>query len=245
MVNGTDVVGHQLSFGQIGGALQSYGKRVQSGPVGFCFRVVLDTHLAEFLGDGRDNTRVESTRQQHTVRHVAHQLALNGTFECVVDSLYRCGVVLHGIVLHPVALVVTLLSWVGTPVVMAGQERLVVLALALEGFQLRGYVHLSVGIATNVQWDNANWVASNQEFVGFFVVKGKGKDTAQIFQEVDTFFAIQCQDNLAVAARLEIVLTGIAATYLLMVVNLAVNGKHLFVVGREQGLTTRLWINNT
>ena len=128
---------------------------------------------------------------------------------------------------------------------MAGQERLVVLALALEGFQLRGYVHLSVGIATNVQWDNANWVASNQEFVGFLVVKGKGKDTAQVFQEVDTFFAVQGQDYLAVATRLEIVLTGIAATYLLMVVNLAVNGKHLFVVGREQGLTTRLWINNT
>ena len=245
MVNGTDVVGHQLGLGQIGCTLQSYGKRVQAGPVGFGFRVVLDTHLAVFLGDGRDYTRVESARQQHTVRHVAHQLALNGTFECVVDSLYRCGVVLHGIVLHPVALVVTLLSWVGTPVVMAGQERLVVLALALEGFQLRGYVHLSVGIATNVQWDNANRVASNQEFVGFLVVKGKGKDTAQVFQEVDTFFAVQGQDYLAVATRLEIVLTGIAATYLLMVVNLAVNGKHLFVVGREQGLTTRLWINNT
>ena len=77
------------------------------------------------------------------------------------------------------------------------------------------------------------------------VVKGKGKDTAQIFQKVDSFFAVQCQDYLAVAARLEIVLTGIAATYLLMVVNLAVNGKHLLVVGREQGLATRLWINNT
>ena len=119
------------------------------------------------------------------------------------------------------------------------------LALALEGFQLGGYVHLSVGIATNVQWDNANRVASNQEFVGFLVVKGKGKDTAQVLQEVDTFLAVQGQDYLAVATRLEIVLTGIAATYLLMVVNLAVNGKHLFVVGREQGLTTRLWINNT
>ena len=129
--------------------------------------------------------------------------------------------------------------------VVAGQEGFVVFALSFEGFQFRSYIHRAVGIVADVKWDDTNGVASNQEFVGFLVVKGKGKDTAQIFQKVDSFFAVQGQDYLAVAARLEIVLTGIAATYLLMVVNLAVNGKHLLVVGREQGLATRLWINNT
>ena len=54
------MVGHKLGLCQIRRTLQSYGKRVQAGPVGFGLRIVLDTHLGIFLGDGGDDTRIET-----------------------------------------------------------------------------------------------------------------------------------------------------------------------------------------
>ena len=52
VVNGADMVGYNLGFGEVGSTLQSYGKRVQTWPIGFGSGVVLNTHLTVFLGDG-------------------------------------------------------------------------------------------------------------------------------------------------------------------------------------------------
>ena len=54
--------------------------------------------------------------------------------------------------------------------------------------------------------------------------------------------AVQGQYHLAVAARLELVAAGIAAADVLMVVYLAVDGEHLFLVWREERLLARLGV---
>ena len=134
VVHGTDVVGHQLGLGQVGSTLQTNGKGVQTGPIGFGLRVILDAVLREFLGDGRDDGGIESARKQHTIGHIGHELALNSSGQSVSDSLNTCRIVLHGFILHPVTTVVPLHSWVYAPVIMTWQERLVALTLSFEGF---------------------------------------------------------------------------------------------------------------
>ena len=55
MVDSTDMVGHHLGLGQIRRTFQAHGEGVQTGPIGTRLRVVLDTMLAELLGNGRNN----------------------------------------------------------------------------------------------------------------------------------------------------------------------------------------------
>ena len=92
--------------------------------------------LTEPLCDGGDDARVETATQQHTVGHIGHQLTLHGLLQRIVDSLHRGGIILHGIVLHPVTTVVPLLTWVNTPIIVARQEWLITLTLSFERLQL-------------------------------------------------------------------------------------------------------------
>ena len=225
------MVGHELRLGQVGRTLQTHGKRVQTGPVGLGLGVVLDTHLTVFLGNGRDDAGVETAREEHTIGHVGHQLTPDGILQCIVDSLDRGRIILHGIIFEPVALVVALHAWVGTPIVMTGQERLVVLALSFERFQFGGHIHLAVGIATDIKGNHTDGVAGNEKLVGLLIVEHEGKDAAQVLEEVNTFLAIERQDDLAVGARLELILSGIAAADILMVIDLAIDSQDLFPVG--------------
>ena len=55
---------------------------------------------------------------------------------------------------------------------------------------------------------------------------------------------IERKDDFAVAARLEVVTSGILATNLLMIVNLAVDRQHHLPVGREQRLASALGIDD-
>ena len=146
---GADMFGHEACLCQVGSTLQAYGKAVQARPVGACLRVVLDAMLAELLGEGGDDAAVETSGEEHAVRHVGHELSLHGGGEGIADGFDGGWVVLHGIKLHPVALVVLAHAALATPVVMAGQEGLVALALAFEGFQLRGYIDGSVVVVAN------------------------------------------------------------------------------------------------
>ena len=45
VVNGADMVGHHLGLGQVGGSLQTDGKGVQTRPISFGLRIVLDAML--------------------------------------------------------------------------------------------------------------------------------------------------------------------------------------------------------
>ena len=63
--------------------------------------------LAELLGKGRDDGRVESATEQYTVGDVGHQLSLYGIGKGIVDGSHRSGIILDGLVVEPVALVIT------------------------------------------------------------------------------------------------------------------------------------------
>ena len=71
-MDGADMVGNELCLGKIRCTLQAYGKTVQAGPIGAGLRIVLDAVLAELLGDGRDDGRIQSAREQYAIRHIRH-----------------------------------------------------------------------------------------------------------------------------------------------------------------------------
>ena len=134
-MHGADMISHKFRLSEVRSPLQTDGKGVKTGPVGFRLGIVLDTHLRVFLSDGRDDRRVETTREQHTIRHIAHQLTLHGILKGIVDGLNTGRIILHGIILEPIALIVTFHAWLTAPVIMAWQEGLIALTLTLEGFQ--------------------------------------------------------------------------------------------------------------
>ena len=141
-----------------------------------------------------------------------------------MDGLDARRIILHGIVAHPVATIVPLLSWIDTPIVMPGQERLVTLALAFEGLQFGSHIHLTIAVIADIKGNNTNGIAGNQELIALLVVKHKSENTTQVFQEVDALFTIQRQYHFAVGARLELVLSSIAATNFLMVIDFTIHG---------------------
>ena len=96
-------------------------------------------------------------------------------------------------------------------VVVAGKERLVLIAETLKSFQLTAEVDVSVFVASYIKGDYADGVAGDEVIVRFFIIEGK--------------------DDFAVGTCLEGVFSGIAGTDVAMVVNLAIDGKHLFAVG--------------
>ena len=61
---------------------------------------------------------------------------------------------------------------------------------------------------------------------------------AILIQEVNALMLIECQDDLAVRARLELILSCIAPTNFLMIIYLAVHCQHHLAVSRIQGLST-------
>ena len=85
MMYGAYVVGHKPGLCQVGRPFQSHGKRMETGPVGPCAGFVLDAHLTVFLGNGRDDRRVEATAEQHAIGHVGHQLPSHRVFERIMD----------------------------------------------------------------------------------------------------------------------------------------------------------------
>ncbi len=82
------MVGHHLGLSQIGSTSQTYGKGVQTGPICLGLRIVLDAMLTKLLSDGRDDRGIETAREQHAVRHIGHQLTLNGSGQTVADGFY-------------------------------------------------------------------------------------------------------------------------------------------------------------
>ena len=67
---------------------------------------------------------------------------------------------------------------------------------------------------------------------------------AAVSEKADALVFVQGKDNLAVAPGLEGILSGITRTDVPVIVYLAVDGKDLFTVGRVQGLSARLGIDD-
>ena len=87
-------------------------------------------------------------------------------------------------------------------------------------------------------------LAADIEWFSYYDVRGEGEDAAEVVEKVDALLAIQCQYNLAVAARLKLIFPLEAFSDVLMVIYLAVYGQHLFLIGGEEGLTSRLGVDN-
>ena len=81
VMHGTDMTGHFAGFNQVGSTLQADGEGMELRPPGICLVVCLDAFGGIFLGDGRDDGRIESATEQDTVGDVGHQLALYGGFK--------------------------------------------------------------------------------------------------------------------------------------------------------------------
>ena len=224
MMNSADMIGHKFGLCQIRRTFQSYGKRVQTGPVGLGFRIVLNTHLGIFLGDGRDDAAVETTREQYTVRHVAHQLALHCIFEGIVDGLDRGGIILHSVVLHPVTTIIPFYTRRHAPIVMPRQEGFVTFALSFKGFQFGSHVDSTVTVVAYIKRYNANRIAGNEKLIALLVIEHKGEDAREVFEEIDAFLTIECQNHFTVGTCLELILSCIATTNLLMIVDLPIDG---------------------
>ena len=172
---------------------------------------------------------------------------------------------LHGGILEPIASIVTLHAWRLAIIIMSGKEWLVVVALTFESLQLRRHEHLAVLVEANIKRYYANGVAGDEELVAFGVVEGEGKNTVELFHHLGdaavhsififihkgrkvgilAHFAVKGKYYLTVGACLILVLASETCADILVVVDLAIHGKHLFLVRREEGLTAAFRINDT
>ena len=138
----TPTVHGNLLVGQVGGTLQTYGERVEARPPGRTRAIVLHTVTGKTGSDSGDDTRVETTGEEHTVRHITHQLTLHGAHQALTDLLHRLAIrqltLRTCLAVHPRTGVPALHAFVSllAPIVMTGEERLVAVALSLEGFEL-------------------------------------------------------------------------------------------------------------
>ena len=164
---GADIVSNKLSFGQVRRTFQADSKAVKPWPVGTCLAAILNTCGREALGNGRDHRRIQSAGEQHAVRHVAHQLTLHGRHQSLTDLLNGLTIGQSAfrtcLSFHPITVIIALHTRVLTPIVVAGQEGLVMIALAFQCFQLTGDIHLTVGIVTNIKRYHADRVAGYEE----------------------------------------------------------------------------------
>ena len=217
---------------------------MELGPPGLLLSVGFDPSGSESLGYGRDYRTVEPAREQHPVGHVAHQLPTHGFLERFAQLEYRGGIVLDGIVAGPFAFVPTDHLPLAARIVVAGQEGFVALAETLERLQFAGTIEGAVAVVSDIQRNDTYGVTGDEKLVALFVVEGKGKNAVQLLQKVDTLVAVECQYHLAVATRLKLVLTRIPLPDFAVVVNLAIDGKHLLAVGRVEGLASALGVDN-
>ena len=102
----------------------------------------------------------------------------------------------------------------------------------------------AVAVVADIEGNDADGVAGDEEGIALLVVEDEGEDTVEVLEEVDALLAIKRQDDLAVAARAELIVVGQTASDVLMVVDLAVDGQHLTAVGRKEGLSAGLRIDD-
>ena len=227
----TDVVGDLACGTEVGSAFQADGERVEAGPPRTVASFGLDAAVGEAFGYGRDDRRIESARQQHAVGNIGHQLPSDGRFERRAQR-GRVGVaLLDGFVVEPVARVPARRLPLAAPPVVPRLEGADDVAHPFERLQLRCDVAPFVGIPADVERNDADGVAGDEVIVRFFIIEGEGEDAVQLFEEADAFVFVKGKDDFAVGTCLEGVFSGIAGTDVAMVVNLAIDGKHLFAVG--------------
>ncbi len=239
-----DIVSHLTRLRQVGRSLESHGKRMETGPPSPALAVCLDTAFGVALGDGTDDATVKTARKQHSIRHVAHHLAFHCRTKTIAYGIAAGGIVLHIVVFHPVTLIPRLHSGVLAPIIVAGQERFIAVALAFKSLQLTCHENFSVVIISYIKRNDSDMVAGYEEGILLLVIKGKGENAVQVFKKVKSLVAVKRKDHLTVATCLKIITSLISCPDLLMVIYLAVDGQHLFAIRREQRLVSTLGIDD-
>ena len=147
VVNGAEVIGHLAGGGEIRRAFQADGEGVQLGPPGFALAIVFHPTGGIELGDGGDDGRIQPAGEQHTVGHVAHQLAFYRRFQRGFELGLVADVVLDCAVLHPVAFVPSFKLAILAPQVVSRREGFDALADRYQRLHLGGDVEVAVLVA--------------------------------------------------------------------------------------------------
>ena len=95
-----------------------------------------------------------------------------------------------GGIIGPGTLIPTVHFTFTSPEVMSGQKRLVGITETFESFQFATDVDMSLVVTTDIKRDYSDRVTGNQIVVCFFIVKGKGENTVQFFEEMNAFILI-------------------------------------------------------
>ena len=127
---------------------------------------------------------------------------------------------------------------------MTRQEGFVTFTLSFKDFQFGSHVDSTVTVVAYIERYNANRIAGNEELIALLVIEHKGEDATQVFEEIDAFLTIECQNHFTVGTCLELILPSIATPNLLMIVDFSIDGEHLLTIRREQGLSARFWVDD-
>ena len=235
---------HATGFLQVGSSLESHGEGVQAWPPCTSLSSVLHAFGCKLLGNGADDAAIQSSAEQYAIGYITHHLL----FDCFLKShpklVYVGRIVLYGIIFHPVACVPAAHHTLAAVEIMSGQEGFVFVAESLKRLELAGHVGLPVLVMSDIQGDDSYGVACNEVFVALLIVECEGEYAAQALQEVDAMGAIECQYHLAVAARLVFIFAGSLLSDLLVIINLSVDGQHLFAVGAVERLLAALRVHD-
>ncbi len=231
VVDGAEVISHLAGGGEIRRPFQTDGEGVQLRPPGFALAIVLDAARRIELGDGGDNGRVQPAGEQHAIRHVTHQLALDRRFQRGFQLGLVADVVLDRAVFHPVALVPLFELAILAPQVVSRREGFDALADRHQRLHLGGDIEVAVLVTTGIEGDDPHVVATNQVGILFGVIKNEGKDAVEIVEKRRALLLVEGKQHFTVRFGLELEVDLEGLFQLFVVVDLAVDRQHMGALG--------------
>ena len=218
---------------------------MQARPPSFGGIVLLYAPTREPRRAGRDQRRVQATRQQHAIRHVAHHLPVHGALERLAQLLLRDSHALGGVVVAPGLDVIAHELAAGAVVVMPRRKLRDIAADAHQRLHLRRHTQPAAAVVAPVQRTHAHRIARNEIALRGPVPQREREDTVEAVEpaggavhRIACGFAIQRIDHLAIGPTLERVRLRQLLLKLTVVVYLAVDRQHQRAVRRPQRLRT-------
>ena len=130
------------------------------------------------------------------------------------------------------------------PVVVAGEESFVSLAITLKGLQLTGTIDRAVSIVSDIEGNDTDRVTRYEEIVFLLIVECKSKNAVEIFQKIDTLLPIERKDHFAVGASSVNISICRSLADFPMVIDFSVDRQRLLPIGCIHRLFSTLRIND-
>mmetsp|Transcript_43447 Transcript_43447/g.114541 ORF Transcript_43447/g.114541 Transcript_43447/m.114541 type:complete len:353 (+) Transcript_43447:430-1488(+) len=195
VVHGTDELCDLLRCFQIWAASEPNAEGVQPRPVSQLPLASLNAALAVARHDRRDQGRVQTSAEKHTVRHIGHQVRDDRRFESLSQG-FQCDLRRgHDGRLPPIRCVVHLF-FAGCRIKnMAWWEDLESRTCTVQRLELAGDPRRSIRPPTNVQGNDADGVSRHQETVALLVIQDEGEHATDfvLAQKVRAVLRIQVQ----------------------------------------------------